>query len=522
MDHNRPGWNVSRGEFVQPWGRILNRNTVTVLCCIGSVTVLNAGVLVYTNPSADYLLIAGLGLPVAILGVFSLGWWIRTRRWKKLAEEVWDADGCICPWCRTDVRSHPCGPHGVGSSNRDLLVDYYTSKILGSSLDALHRLKSAVPRPPRRLHLLSGPIRWFARQFRAIRSDETAAATRTGIILKISLLWFTLLLIAMPIVILLVPGSLALLSQHAFVAYLALVLAPVSILLNPKRVGPRACRKCRQKCHSLGQTTCAECGEDLRPPGAIVRNKSRAANFWPVQASLVGLLALPWVLSPIVDVLPHRPRNALRAWTGAPTGHFLDLDLPNMTDREIQAEADLLLLLCRPGGPGVRFTFDRHLIHDGLAAGRLPESYREDAARLTISASIELESTHAGQEIVVHPSIEPSLLGDHAPRLAFGGVSIDGGPWSRGADWSLTHEDCDPWWRSHADDSTRRPRSQITFRVPVELEPGPHDIRARCWIVIDGEMWNPLDVAFDSDGEPIFSDTATVYDLPLAETIGVP
>ena len=203
-------------------------------------------------------------------------------------------------------------------------------------------------------------------------------------------------------------------------------------------------------------------------------------------------------------------------------GYFNDLDVTQMTPEQAMAEADLVLQLARPGGPGIKFSFDRDLIGDALELGLLPESYRMQAARLTVSASIELERSDVGSEIVVTPRIGPSLMGNRADaRFAFGGVSIDGGPRSPGAPWTLRFHDLDPDARERAS-SSLQPESRLAFRVPVDLAPGVHRIEARCWIVVDGSTPGKLDLEFDARGDPKFSPEAFVYDLPLVLDVETP
>ena len=72
--------------------------------------------------------------PFLILTVGLGAWWRRKRRWEAQAPRVWDADGCICPWCHEDVRSKACDAHGVDASHRDLLVAFYASPMLDLSL----------------------------------------------------------------------------------------------------------------------------------------------------------------------------------------------------------------------------------------------------------------------------------------------------------------------------------------------------------------------------------------------------
>lgn len=76
-------------------------------------------------------LIAGMTLFPFVMMVIMIVIQRRLRiKWEVLAERVWEADGCICPWCKADVRSEPCEAHGVDSSHRDLLVAYYASPML--------------------------------------------------------------------------------------------------------------------------------------------------------------------------------------------------------------------------------------------------------------------------------------------------------------------------------------------------------------------------------------------------------
>ena len=120
------------------------------------------------------------------------------------------------------------------------------------------------------------------------------------------------------------------------------------------------------------------------------------------------------------------------------------------------------------------------------------------------------ERSANGDVIVIVPELTRSLLGDEGPQLLFGGVSIDGGPWSPGSSRSIAH---------HELASDEPP---VTFRVSVDLPPGVHEIEARCWIVAAGPYMSSLDplvLEFDAEGHPIFPEEVVVYDLPIRASV---
>ena len=458
--------------------------------------------------------------PFLILAVGLGIWWRRKLRWEAQAPRIWDADGCICPWCHEDVRSKACDAHGVDASHRDLLVAFYASPMLDKNAEAGRRLIAAIPKRPRRAWLSTGPYGWLRYQGQSIRDQDADPAIRRRAIINVTLVWYALLTCILTTVLLLVPNGMSYIFASGFTGWMMLIM-PVFFVLNPMTIGPPKCKACRQQCHTKDQETCNECGADLRKPGAIMRREwspRKAARMVPF---LIALYAVPFIMGTIVELLPTPTRHAIWGTIGAPSGYFLDLDPYTLTPVQVQEEANLLLHLARPNGPGIKFNFDRGFIEQTLDLGLLPESYREDAARATVSATIELEGTDGDHRIIVVPRIDDSLLGNKGPRLAFGGISIDGGPWSPGAPWTLVHQDLDEWWRKNSTAREPRMESKLDFRVPVTLTPGFHDVRARCWIVIDGYDWNELDLTFDADGNPEFPAQAKVYDLPISTTVEV-
>lgn len=528
MSDNSNIWPISRSELVGRFQMPTRNRNLLVFGMTGMVIgniflfVLLHNLLKSTGAASTipYSLLVMWSIPFLILAVGLGVWWRRKLRWEAQAPRIWDADGCICPWCHEDVRSKACDAHGVDASHRDLLVAFYASPVLDNNAEAGRRLIAAIPKRPRRAWLSTGPYGWLRYQGQSLRDENADPAIRRRAIINMSLVWYALLACIVTTVLLLVPNGMSYIFASGFTALMMLIM-PVFFVLNPTTIGPPKCKVCRHQCHTKDQETCNECGVDLRKPGAIVRREwspRKAAGMVPL---LIALYAAPFIMGTIVELLPTPARHAIWGTIGVPSRHFADLDPNTMTPVQIEEEANLLLHLARPNGPGIKYSFDRGFIERSLELGLLPESYREDAARSTVTATIELEETDGERSIVVVPRIDDSLLGNKGPRLAFGGISIDGGPWSPGATWTLVHHDLDEWWRENAIVRKPRPESQLDFRVPVTLTPGVHDVRARCWIVIDGNDWDALDLTFDAEGNPEFPAQAMVYDLPISTTISV-
>ena len=529
MIDNSNTWPINRSELVGRY-RMPDRNRNMLLIggavmFVGNIALflLIGGMLKTTGADSTIPLwfLSVVSVPVVILAISLAIWWQIKSRWEAEAPRIWEADGCICPWCKVDVRSEPCEAHGVEFSHRDLLVAHYASPMLDNQAAALKRLAEAVPKPPPRTRLSAGFLGWFKRQAETIRDHDADPATKKRATINVFLTWYALLASIVTIVILVVPDGMQYIFASGFSGWMLLVM-PLFFIFNPISIGPAKCKACGQQCHEKGQEICSECGADLRKPGAVTRkqwNKKKAVKAIPI---LILIYASPFIpMGSIVGQLPAPARQAIWGTIGAPSGYFANLDPSTMTAPRVEEEANFMLQLARPDGPGIMFNFDRGFIERALDLGLLPESYREDAARATVSATIELEETDGERQIVVVPRIDDSLLGNDGPRLAFGGISIDGGPWSPGASWTLVHQDLNEFWRKESTVLAPLPEDQLEFRVPADLDPGPHEIRARCWILVDDPFWNRLELTFDADGNPEFPPQATVYDLPISTTVEV-
>ena len=447
---------------------------------------------------------------------FMLPWMLRqplrNARWKRTALRAWDADGLVCPWCREDVRSHRCARHGVGPEHRDLLVAHYKSLVLHDQHEDGPRLIEIVPRPPRLATARFRWQRWVRARHLQVTDRDASPARRWGVALKYAAIYYLGSALVFTALLLVLPG----LIPHPFgpsgVVYSLWLAVPVLLFATDTKIETlRVCKSCGQPCPDLEQITCTECGVDLRLPGSVER---QIVNGRRLALPIAIMVVIVFVSYPLVLLTPnHLPgdlRRVLWARIGTPPGYFMDLTNGSLSSDDHAAEADLLLYLARPGGPDPWSTYEWGFIEHGLVFGTVPEMYREIAARATVSASMHHQTSAEGGVIVVVPELTRSLLGDEEPRLVFGGVSIDGGPWSPGSSRSIAH---------HELASDEPP---LSFHVPVDLSPGLHEIEARCWIVTAGpyqSSLDPLDVEFDAEGHPIFPEEVVVYDLSIRASV---
>ena len=136
MIDNSNTWPINRSELVGRY-RMPDRNRNMLLIggavmFVGNIALflLIGGMLKTTGADSTIPLwfLSVVSVPVVILAISLAIWWQIKSRWEAEAPRIWEADGCICPWCKVDVRSEPCEAHGVEFSHRDLLVAHYASR----------------------------------------------------------------------------------------------------------------------------------------------------------------------------------------------------------------------------------------------------------------------------------------------------------------------------------------------------------------------------------------------------------
>jgi hypothetical protein len=286
------------------------------------------------------------------------------------------------------------------------------------------------------------------------------------------------------------------------------------------KVGRLRCTKCGYFCAGEQPTRCPECGSDLTLPAAVSRTERRGGPWrGAIFAGLLIVAGNPLIKS-IVSVLPARVQNSIYSWTSPPAGYFENMSVSTMTQAEIDGAIGVLISCSAPDGP--RPIFDYGFMKKAMAAGKVPPATIERAARTVAQA--ELGVVRDGDALVatVKPEFGELIFGtDQVARIVFGGVSIDGKAWTKGADWSLFAHDLDEFWRKRAQ-LPALPESKLVFTGRIDgVPPGTHTVRARCWIVVQGSSWQRLVPSFDETGALVPPAGAFVYPLDLGRAIDI-
>ena len=504
-------WSIAKSEWdsvivrtdralrMMRWGGI-----ISVVIAVGASI---AAFLVPKSLVIAMLVVGGVAVYLAVLAAIGLR---KSRHARTTLAQVWDARGAICPWCRARVDDTPCADHGLARADQPLLVAYWEAvatqnmAAIGNTTQALssrgkfgtrHRLLTGLG--TRVLGVIGGTSSW----------KQTLVAVL--VVTVLFLLVFTAAMSAMT-------GRFRAVIEIEFV-----LMAPVMMLgtiIGMRSVlAPLHCRKCKQLCATPAPNTCPECGADLTRPESLSRSHTRRFGFLLMLP--IGLAAFVIALSAgkLLSVLPVPAQTWLYSGPIKPPFGFFDgISKRTLTKEEAAAVADLVLDLSDADLPRSSNDF----IEKGVQSGLLPPSYAEKAARAAVRADLGLVA--AGDEIVA--TVEPSFgridgVTAAVPRLVFGGVSIDGGPWTKGADWSLFRDDVDRFMRTLGT-LPALPESQLVFTARLDgVAPGTRTVRARCWIVVWGATWQRYIPQFDADGVVVAPKGAAVYSLELTQTV---
>jgi len=443
---------------------------------------------------------------------------MRPDRQRALAE-IWDTQGCVCPWCAVRVDESPCAKHGISTKDQPLLVAYWEAAAT-QRLSELGRCSCELLERNRAGTWMRLVMRWSSMTLdsadpsTSLRTRLKAAAIRTALFAPLFLGVFAFL-----------AGGL----RHSIPLEYAVII-PITVFISniiPK--GPRRsalhCKACSQLCAEPPPPVCPECGASLTKPDSLSRMHESRRGLGFIAIIVLGFgvaLGIGFGLPRALALLPIRLQTSIYSGPIKPPFDFFDNALKTPISREdATAAADLLLVIAAPGGP--RPVFDWDFIGKSLQSGALPSEYLERAARATVTAELSVDQRTGELVATVKPAFGALILGvQETPRLVFGGISVDGGPWTKGADWSLFLHDVDPFWRANGQ-SPALAESQLTFSTRIEgVALGTHTVRARCWIVVWGPPWQRYVPAFDANGV-VFPPTGAlgVYPLDLEAAITV-
>lgn len=462
------------------------------------------------------LLIAG----AVAATVWRIHW---TKRWNRLRPLVWEARGCVCPWCAERTDAAPCPRHGFTAKEHRLLLDYWESlpnAALGARAKALLALSDAAPRRPL-LRRLTDPVQRVqlrsevtlndpdSTPFQRLRAAFPNAIIKSFALAAVVAIGFTLM-----------PRGFVVGALSGCLPFV--VIAPIVALIGPAfRQGRPRCAACQQICATDKPTICPECGADLTKPASVTRiERAKGAFYFIPFGAMVLFFGCLFFQDAFIGLLPRPLRHAYWSNIKPPTAYWRDLTPMTMTQAEVDEAADVLIDCARPGR--ARPLFDFSFLCNAERAGKLTPAILEDVARATVEATLEVEQDGSALVATVRPAFGELILGSmKTPRLVFGGVSLDDGPWTKGADWSLFMHDLDAFWRANGQ-LRALPESQLVFTGRIADAPkGTHRLRARCWIVIHGAQWERYTPAFDDEGALVPPAGALVYPLDLEQTITV-
>ncbi|MFO0962179.1 MAG: hypothetical protein U0625_04665 [Phycisphaerales bacterium] len=457
------------------------------------------------------------GVLLLLLMQLLLFWYAR-RRFERLRPMVWDANGCVCPWCRVRVDETPCRRHGLSSAEQATLIRYWEALATQQAkgiFETSKELAQAAGKHRRRWPVVSTIADAF-RDSMAVSQDPDRTPMQRMLGSWKWIAWQIAILVAgLALASLLLPRSVV--GGVLLGCWPWIVVAPLYAFIGPLwRFGRLRCKACGHYCTSEQQERCLECGATLRAPGAVTRRQR-------VPWSRFALLALPAIVAFALHfatdfatpLLPASMRSAIWANTRPPWGYWQNLDPTVMTPAQVDEEAQVLIRCAEPGGPRPLFDFD--FLPRAEAAGKLSDAMIDAALRATVQASLTVERTDDGPVAIVHPSFGELLFGQQrVARLVFGGARVDDGPWTPSAPWSLFAHDLDEFWRRSGKILPPLPEAKLEFRASLgALSAGTHRVRVRCWIVLTDPSWSRYEPAFDTTGALVAPKGAKVLELPL-------
>ena len=420
--------------------------------------------------------------------------------WGGMHPVVWESRGCVCPWCQVRVDRERCPGHGFSAADQPALIAYWEalatrdSSVVMQMSDELQSTARAMPDAASR----SGGV--FVRPLQAIAlgmfDAERSPFARACAAWPASLALLALLIVIATILDATFGRSTAMIPISGC---WIVVLFPVAAAVAWKgwKPGPPRCAACGHLCATKEPTLCPECGANLLRRGAIERGTNARSFPWAFVALFLLMWIVPSLVSRAVRALPIGARNAIYSVTLPPSDYFRTLDPATMSAAEATDVADLIIHLAERQRTVAPLAWD--FMPKAIAAGKLPPSYHEKAARASVRPSLtaRFNPQTAEVEVRVEANWGAPILGyTTLVRVFTGGYSTDGGKtWAR--DW--------------------------TQERALELSRGTHEILARAWIIFGPLATRDLPVDFDERGAPILPDPSmSAYEVPLQTTVDIP
>lgn len=498
LSPDQTNWSISREEWdcIAP-GQVRASASATggLFVWIAALTTLiSVG---WALTTGNVWLIAAVALISGALLALSVRISRQLRRslgdWAGMHPVVWEARGCVCPWCQMRVDREPCVGHGFSAADQPALLAYWealASRDSSAVMQATDELQEAsrVTTSATRAGLARNRLVHAVApgMFDAERSPFARACAAW----PVSLALLALLVLA-AVIVDADDGRRTAMNILGGCWFVTLVPMAIAISWRGWKPGPLRCTACGHLCATKKPATCPECGANLAARGAIERGAKARSVPWAFLPLIALMWIMPSVVSRIVDAMPIKARNAIYSVTLPPSDYFRDLDLTTMSAAEATSTAELLIDLIARGDPPV---FGREFIPKAIAAGKVPPTYREKSLRA--SARIEIAPViGAGRRVTLalEASWSAPLWGPGwRPEVHTGGFSVDGGR---------------SWIR------------QSSF----VLDAGTHEILARAWIIVGASEDPAHPILFDERAAPILPDPSMeAFEVVLRTTVQVP
>lgn len=527
-DESTPRWSITKAEW-DGYQRGRPLDTLTKRVIVGAIVVLGLAFMALPILLPGDVASPGLTRLIAVVGAFAVAvtilqvtfsfWW--SRQWDRLRPMIWDANGCVCPWCNVRTDTTPCKRHGFSGAEHTTMLAYWEALpavALGDRAKALLALRAAAPRRPLVWRAI-GVLQRARLRAEAVQHDPNSTLVdRLRAAVPSAVVTAVVVLCVLPVLIAFAPRTAV--SGIVPVALPWLLMSPFMVAIGPLwRAGRPRCTACKHICIGSRPSVCTECGADLTRPAAVTRmERSNRAPMLLMFVPMTVLFGVMFFQDDIVGALPKPVRDAY--WTNIrpPSSYWRKLTPATMTQAEVDEAARLLIECAKPGR--ARPLFDFAFLCDVERAGKLTPELLEGVARATVQATLAATQDGAAVVATVTPAFGELLLGSSkTPRLVFGGVSIDGAAWTEGAGWSLFAHDTDAFWRANGQ-LPALPESQLVFTARLDgVAPGLHTVRARCWIVIWGPQWERYAPVFDESGALVPPAGAVAYPLDLEATV---
>jgi len=525
-----PTWSITKSEWdgyqrSRPFDTLGSRLVIGAIVALGLLGLLLPVVLPDVLGRAPLAQIFMTGGACALAATaFKVGfslWW--AARWDRLRPMIWEANGCVCPWCKVRADTAPCPNHGFTRAQHRFMLDYWESLptlAFGDCARSLLALRDAAPYGPLAWRIAGVVQRMRLHAVVVAHDPNSTPLTRVRAAIPRAIVTTVFLIALFAVALAIAPRTIVSGIVPAFLPWL--LIGPIFVAIGPLwRSGRPRCAACNHLCASDQPKVCNECGADLLKPAAVTRlHQSSPAALLILAVPLGLVMGMMLFHDDLAGLLPKPVRNAY--WTNIrpPRSYWRNLTPPAMTQAEVDEAAALLIECARPDR--ARPLFDASFLCNAERAGKLTPAILEGVARATVEATLTVEQDGDAVVATVTPAFGELILGSmKTPRLVFGGISIDDEPWTKGADWSLFAHDIEAFWRSNGQ-LPALPASQLVFTGRIEDAPkGLRAVRARCWIVIHGPQWERYTPTFDENGLLVPPAGALVYPLELRTTIEI-